>query len=153
MNPARVECNSFSVATSLKTNSTGAYLQIAVSFLVDNTFPLSFLYVDTSSLNGKIGRHIVHYFLNFRNVVFNCNTFFTAAGSSVLASKVTRTQLHSTIPSGTFVLEYTNPGPVRTTASVEVPFNANSQQMQNIFQTTISPDINVSYTIVDSYDT
>eukprot|EP01036_Dinobryon_divergens_P027890 gene27890-36744_t len=117
MNPARVECNSFSVATSLKTNSTGAYLQIAVSFLVDNTFPLSFLYADTSSLN--------------------------AAGSSVLASKVTRTQLHSTIPSGTFVLEYTNPGPVQTTASVDVPFNANSQQMQDIFQTTISPDINV----------
>lgn len=71
----------------------------------------------------------------------------------MLASKIFRSQLHSTIPSGTFVLEYTNPGVVKTSTSVVVPFNANSQQMQNIFQNTISPDINVSYIIPEINDT
>ena len=76
---------------------------------------------------------------------------YVAAGSGVLSSTVVRSQLHSTLPSGTFVLDYTsstNPGQLQTVTSVSVPYNVNSREMQSIFQETISTDINVSSTIL-----
>ena len=49
--------------------------------------------------------------------------------------------MHSTFPSGDFVLEYTDPNNV--TSAVLVPYNADKYLMQHVLQVDISPDINV----------
>lgn len=59
-----------------------------------------------------------------------------------MSSSVTVVHLHSTIPSGSFLLEYTNPDTLLT-KSVDVPYNADKQTIRDVFQKYISPEINV----------
>ena len=54
LDPSIVECKYFSVTTSVTTNPVnGTLIVISVSFVVDNTFPLSILAVDTTGLTRK----------------------------------------------------------------------------------------------------
>ena len=77
----------------------------------------------------------------YQLIALNLNHFLLA-GTSVVAATVVRTQLHSTIPSGSFELIYTDQK--NDSTLVLIPFNANSQYIQNVFQSNISPDLNVS---------
>lgn len=76
----------------------------------------------------------------YQLIALNLNHFLLA-GTSVVAATVVRTQLHSTIPSGSFELIYTDQK--NDSTLVLVPFNANASYIQNIFQNHFSSHLNV----------
>ena len=139
VNPIYIECNFFSVVPTLTTvtaadGSQSRTLVLKVSFLKDNVFPFTLLSVDTMGLIRKI--------FPLSPVIWQVTSpFIIIASSTGITSSVVRTQTHSTLPSGDFVLEYTDPNNVTT--AVLVPYNADKYLIQNVFQVDISPDINV----------